>query len=158
MKSRRSFAFFGICIAGVAALAGTGLSVTAAAEDGLSFAGKLITMTVGFEAGSGPDIYGRILGQNLVHYLPGRPGLIVLNQLGAGGVVATNSWANKADPNGLFVALGTLSQIDPDALMRTHAKYDPATFNYIGGLAGASQDFSSTKMRLRDFTTNRRSR
>jgi hypothetical protein len=32
-----------------------------------------------------------------------------------------------------------LSQIDPDALMRTHAKYDPATFNYIGGLAGPSQ-------------------
>ncbi|MGA8614275.1 MAG: hypothetical protein WB760_21890 [Xanthobacteraceae bacterium] len=41
--------------------------------------------------------------------------------------------------NGLFVALGTLSQTDPNALLRTPAKYDPATFNYIGGLAEPSQ-------------------
>jgi tripartite-type tricarboxylate transporter receptor subunit TctC len=105
----------------------------------ISFAGKNITMVVGFEAGSGPDIYGRTVGRHLVRYLPGKPGLIVLNQLGAGGVVAMNSWVNKAEPNGLSVALGTLSQTDPDALMRTKAKYDPATFNYVGGLAGPSQ-------------------
>lgn len=104
-----------------------------------SFAGKNITITVGFEAGSGPDIYGRTIGRHLVQYLPGRPGLIVLNQLGAGGVVAMNSWANKAEPDGMSVALGALSQTDPDALMRTRAKYDPATFEYIGGLAGPSQ-------------------
>ena len=85
----------------------------------VSFAGKNITMVVGFEAGSGPDIYGRTVGRHLVRYLPGQPGLIVLNQLGAGGVVAMNSWVNKAEPNGLSVALGTLSQTDPDALMRT---------------------------------------
>lgn len=105
----------------------------------VSFAGKNITMVIGFEAGSGPDIYGRTVGRHLVRYLPGKPGLIVLNQLGAGGVVAMNSWANKAEPNGLSVAVGTLSQTDPDALMRTRAKYDPAMFNYIGGVAGPSQ-------------------
>lgn len=107
--------------------------------EGPSFAGKNITITVGFEAGSGPDIYARTVGRHLVRYLPGRPGLIVLNQLGAGGVVAMNSWTNKAEPDGLSVALGTLSQTDPDALMRTRAKYNPATFEYIGGLAGPSQ-------------------
>jgi tripartite-type tricarboxylate transporter receptor subunit TctC len=133
---RNSCSLLGLC---AAALIGAAASDPAPAQDGVSFAGKMVTMTVGFEAGSGPDIYGRLLGQNLVRYLPGNPGLIVLNQLGAGGVVATNSWANKAEPNGLFAALGTLSQTDPDALMRTHAKYDPATFNYVGGLAGPSQ-------------------
>jgi tripartite-type tricarboxylate transporter receptor subunit TctC len=139
MKSNSSFICSGLCCVSLAGLAWVVGSLLATAEDGVSFAGKFITMTVGFEAGSGPDIYGRVLGQNLVRYLPGNPGLIVLNQLGAGGVVATNSWANKADANGLFVALGTLSQTDPNALLRTRAKYDPETFKYIGGLAGPSQ-------------------
>jgi tripartite-type tricarboxylate transporter receptor subunit TctC len=155
MKSKSYFVLFSVCSACLVGLAWAGRSMPAAAEDAVSFAGKFITMTVGFEAGSGPDIYGRVLGQNLVHYLPGRPGLIVLNQLGAGGVVATNSWANKADPNGQFAMLGTLSQTDPDALMRTHAKYDPAVFNYIGGLAGPSQGLFINKeavARLHDKT------
>jgi len=116
--------------------------------DDVSFAGKNITMVVGFESGSGPDLYGRTLGRHLVRYLPGSPGLIVLNQLGAGGVVAMNSWANKAEPNGLSVMLGTLSQTDPDALMRTQAKYDPSTFDYIGGLAGPSQGLFINKSAL----------
>ena len=124
---------------GFAVLLCAAANPSAAAEDRVSFAGKTITMIVGFEAGSGPDIYGRILGQNLVRYLPGQPNLIVINQLGAGGVVALNSWANKAEANGLFIALGTLSQTDPDALVRTNAKYDPTTFKYIGGLAAPSQ-------------------
>ena len=74
-----------------------------------------------------------------MRYLPGQPALVVLNQLGAGGVVALNDWANKAEPNGLFVTIGAQSQTDPDALIRTHAKYDTTTFNYVGGLAAYSQ-------------------
>jgi tripartite-type tricarboxylate transporter receptor subunit TctC len=131
-----AFGYYSIAIAALAWSSATGIAL---AQGDISFAGKFVTLTVGFEAGSGPDIYGRILGQNLVRYLPGQPRLIVVNQLGAGGVVALNSWANKAEPNGLFVALGTLSQTDPDALIRTQAKYDPATFNTIGGLAGPSK-------------------
>jgi tripartite-type tricarboxylate transporter receptor subunit TctC len=49
----------------------------------MSFAGKTITMTIGFGAGGGVDLYGRMLGRHLTRYLPGHPGLIVLNQLGA---------------------------------------------------------------------------
>jgi hypothetical protein len=96
-------------------------------------------MTIGFGAGGGIDLYGRLLGRYLVRYLPGQPNLIVLNQLGAGGVVALNDWANKAEPNGLFVTVGGQSQSDPDALISTHAKYDPTTFDYVGGLAAYSQ-------------------
>ena len=96
-------------------------------------------MTIGFGAGGGVDLYGRTLGRHLVRYLPGQPALVVLNQLGAGGVVALNDWGNKAAPNGLFVTIGAQSQTDPDALIRTHAKYDTTTFNYVGGLAAYSQ-------------------
>src|SRR5262249_366207 len=69
----------------------------AAAQDDISFAGKTITMTIGFEPGSGPDLYGRVLGRHLPRALPGQPGFVVINQTGAGGVVALNNWANKGE-------------------------------------------------------------
>jgi tripartite-type tricarboxylate transporter receptor subunit TctC len=135
----RSSVFYAICCATLAGLAWSALSRPAAAQNELSFAGKTITMTVGFSAGGGVDLYGRMLGRHLVRHLPGHPGLIVLNQLGAGGVVALNDWTNRAEPNGLFVTIGAQSQTDPDALIRTRAKYDLTTFNYVGGLAAYSQ-------------------
>jgi len=111
----------------------------AVAEGEPSFAGKTVTMTIGFGAGGSVDLYGRTLGQYLVQHLPGHPSLVVFNQLGAGGVVALNSWAAKAEPNGLSVTIGAESQTDPDALFRTQAKYDTTSFNYVGGLAAYSQ-------------------
>lgn len=132
-----------------------GLRHPAQAQDVVSFAGKSIVMTIGFGSGGAVDLYGRTLGRYLVNDLPGRPGLIVVNQLGAGGVVALNDWTNKAEPNGLFVTVGAQSQCDPDALLRTHAKYDPRTFNYIGGLAAYSQGLFVNKdamPRLHDKT------
>src|SRR5260221_2345104 len=136
---KRSFISFGICSASLAALAWAGLSHSATAQDDVSFARKTVAMTIGFAAGGGVDLYGRMLGRHLASYLPGRPTLVVLNQPGAGGVSALNDWANKAEPNGLSVTIGAQSQTDPDAVIRTHAKYDPATFNYVGGLAAYSQ-------------------
>jgi tripartite-type tricarboxylate transporter receptor subunit TctC len=136
---KRSIFSVGICCAGLAVPVCAGMSHPAAGQDDVSFAGKTVTMTIGFAAGGGVDLYGRMLGRHLVRYLPGHPGLVVMNQLGAGGVVALNDWANKAEPNGLFVTIGAQSQTDPDAVIRTRAKYDPTTFNYVGGLAAYSQ-------------------
>jgi tripartite-type tricarboxylate transporter receptor subunit TctC len=136
---RRVFGSFGMSAASLAILAWALLIGPAAAQDDPSFAGKTITMTIGFGAGGSVDLYGRTLGQYLVRYLPGQPSLLVINQLGAGGVVALNGWANKAEPNGLSVTIGAESQTDPDALFRTQAKYDTTTFNYVGGLSAYSQ-------------------
>jgi hypothetical protein len=123
-------------MAGLAALAAAGPS--AAADDG-SFAGKTITMTIGNAAGSGIDLYGRGLGRYLAQHLPGHPSLVVLNQPGAGGLIAYNSWVKKAKPDGLSVAVGGLTEIDTASLPRTNAAYDPVTFRYVGGLAAPSQ-------------------
>jgi tripartite-type tricarboxylate transporter receptor subunit TctC len=142
---KRSLMFLGIWCASLAGLTSLEVSRPAAAQDDVSFAGKTITMTVGFSAGGGVDLYGRTLGRHLVRHLPGRPGLIVLNQLGAGGVVALNDWPHRAEPNGLFVTVGAQSQTDPDALIRTRAKYDLTTFNYVGGLSAYSQGLFVSK-------------
>jgi tripartite-type tricarboxylate transporter receptor subunit TctC len=111
----------------------------AAGEDSVSFAGKTVVMTIGNAAGGGTDLYGRALGRWLVGNLPGQPGLVVINQPGAGGVVALNSWAVRAKPDGTAITLGAGSQVDPVALIQTQAKYDPRTFKFVGGLASPSQ-------------------
>ena len=127
-------------LAGLGALSIAWLVTSPAkAQEAPSFAGKTITMTIGFGAGGSVDLYGRTLGQYLVQHLPGHPSLLVINQLGAGGVVALNSWVAKAEPNGLAITIGAESQTDPDALFRTQAKYDTTSLNYIGGLSAYSQ-------------------
>ena len=126
-----------ICMAGLTAMAGA--SSSAAAADDMSFAGKMITMTIGNAAGSGIDLYGRVLGRHLVQHLPGHPSLVVLNQPGAGGLIAYNSWIKKAKPDGLSVTVGGLTELDPASSLRRNAEYDPATFKYVGGLAAPSQ-------------------
>jgi hypothetical protein len=127
-------------LAGLGALSIAWLVTSPAkAQEAPSFAGKTITMTIGFGAGGSVDLYGRTLGQYLVQHLPGHPSLLVINQLGAGGVVALNSWVAKAEPNGLAITIGAESQTDPDALFRTQAKYDTTSFNYVGGLSAYSQ-------------------
>jgi tripartite-type tricarboxylate transporter receptor subunit TctC len=126
----------GICASVVAISAAASASRPAAAQEPLT---GPVTMTVGFGAGERPDLYARILGRSLVRFLPGKPGLLVLNKPGAGGVIALNEWVTKADPNGLHVTVGASSQVDMDALARTRAIYDPAKFKYVGGLAAPSQ-------------------
>ena len=115
------------------------VGIGGAAADDVSFAGKTITMTIGFAAGGGVDLFGRTLGRHITRFLPGNPSLVVLNQPGAGGVVALNDWVRKADPNGLSVTIGAQSQTDPEALNRAHAQFNPVTFKMVGGLGAYSQ-------------------
>lgn len=109
------------------------------AADEVNFANKSVVMTIGFAAGGGVDLYGRTLAKHLGRNLTGRPSIIVANQPGAGGVIALNDWPRKADSTGLSLTIGAQSQTDPDALIRSHAKFDPSTFKMIGGIGAYSQ-------------------
>jgi tripartite-type tricarboxylate transporter receptor subunit TctC len=127
-----------VCSAVLAGLTVAGTNPSAASDE-VSFAGKTITMTIGNAAGSGIDLYGRLLGRHLVQHLPGHPNVIVINQPGAGGLIAYNSWVTKAARDGLHVAIGGLTELDPANLLGANAQYNPATFKYVGGLAAPSQ-------------------
>ncbi|HTI85335.1 MAG TPA: hypothetical protein VL966_01905 [Alphaproteobacteria bacterium] len=136
----RPIVLHGVALGFVGALALLAASVgrPAHAED-VTFAGKSVNLTIGFAAGGGVDLYGRTLSKHLAQKLPGGPSVVVFNKPGAGGVVALNDWAMRAEPNGLNVTVGAQSQTDPDALSRTKAKFDPATFKIVGGLGAYSQ-------------------
>lgn len=141
-----------VCIAGAIAATWIAAAGPVAAQDGVSFAGRTVTATVGFEAGNRVDLYARLLGQVMMRYLPGQPNLIVMNRPGAGGVIALNDWVAKAEPNGLSIAVGGSTQVDMEALSRMQARYRPSQLKYIGGLMSPSQGLMLNKAAVARLT------
>jgi len=54
------------------------------------FAGKTVTIYVGYTAGGSYDLYGRLISRHLGHHLAGRPSVVVQNMPGAGSLKAAN--------------------------------------------------------------------
>ena len=132
------------------------LSAPSFAADSISFAGKTVAMTVGNAAGSGIDMFGRALGHYLTLNLPGHPALAVFNQPGAGGLIAYNNWIKTAKPDGLSVAVGGLTELDPASLPRANAEYDPSNTSAVS--ARQVRRCLSTRLPPPACATNRRSR
>jgi tripartite-type tricarboxylate transporter receptor subunit TctC len=106
----------------------------AAAQDGLSFKGKTITMLVGSEPGGGTDASGRVIAPYLRKYLPGEPNVVVQNMPGASGITALNYFVHRTQPDGLTVINGSISMIDPINFRRSSSQYDPKLLRFAGGV------------------------
>ena len=106
---------------------------SATAADPVSFKGKTVTMIIGFAAGGGTDLSGRLIAAYLGKYLPGEPTVIVQNMPGAEGMTAMNFFANQSKPDGLTLTMGSGSVADPINFRKPQAKYDPSKFLFVGG-------------------------
>ena len=69
------------------------------------YEGKTMTFIVSFPPGGGYDIYARLLARHMPKYIPGKPGVLVQNMPGAGGVIASNYVAKVAKPDGLTLGI-----------------------------------------------------
>lgn len=87
----------------VAALLGVTLPRAAVAED--FFAGRTISLSTHSTPGAGYDTYLRLLARHMGNHIPGRPSLVVINQPGAGGLLALNHAARAAPQDGTFLTL-----------------------------------------------------
>ena len=118
---------FGVCL--TAALT-TGHAQCRAAD---FYAGKTITIVVGFSAGGVYDQMARLYARHLGHFLPGNPTVVVQNQPGAGSLVTANNLARlwAGDPTRLGI-IGSGSVWQP-ILGDKQAQYDPRSFAWIGG-------------------------
>jgi tripartite-type tricarboxylate transporter receptor subunit TctC len=67
------------------------------------YRGKQITMMVGSDAGSGYDLYARLLARFLPRHIPGNPNLVVQNLPNAGSVMMANNVANTAPKDGTVI-------------------------------------------------------
>jgi tripartite-type tricarboxylate transporter receptor subunit TctC len=107
---------------------------TTAAADTVSFADKQLVMVIGFAAGGGTDLAGRLIASYFSKYLPGSPTIVVRNVPGADGMTAMNYVTQQTGPDGLTIVMGSSSQVDPMNYRKANAKYDPTAFPIIGGV------------------------
>src|SRR5713101_7265508 len=116
-------------LAFIAVLALAGATPAAHAQ---SYAGKTVTIIVGYKPGGCYDAMARLLARHLPKHIPGRPTVIVQNMPGGNSIIAANHIHNVAKPDGL--SIGTFNRNLPIAqLTRVQGvKYDMTRFAWIG--------------------------
>jgi tripartite-type tricarboxylate transporter receptor subunit TctC len=102
------------------------------------YAGKTITIVVGYKPGGGYDRTARMLARHLPDHIPGKPTIIVQNMPGANSLIAANHVYNVAKPDGLTI--GTFNRNLPIAqlLKVDGVKFDMTKFAWIGSAASES--------------------
>src|SRR5438067_12969882 len=108
------------------------LPLAAAAQ---SFAGKTVTIVVGYKPGGGYDATARMLARHLPDHLPGKPTVIVQNMPGGNSIIGANHMYNVAKPDGLTI--GTFNRNLPIAQLTKvqGVKFDMLKFAWIGSAA-----------------------
>jgi tripartite-type tricarboxylate transporter receptor subunit TctC len=79
---------------------GLGLSLSPGLAQDPFYKGKRITVLINFDAGSAPDIEGRVFARHFAKHIDGQPQLIVQNNSGAGGVNGTQYLGEVAPKDG----------------------------------------------------------
>ncbi len=90
-----------------AALCGC-LALTAAAQASAQsvadfYRGKQITLYTAASVGGGYDQYARLLAKHMPHHIPGEPGIVVQNMVGAEGLRVANYLYNVAAQDGTVI-------------------------------------------------------
>jgi tripartite-type tricarboxylate transporter receptor subunit TctC len=104
------------------------------------YRGKQIKIIIRTAAGTGYDVYSRLLARHIVRHIPGRPALMLpVNMEGAGGIVAANYMAEVAPKDGTVIAMLNQGIIADQALgINKTLKTDLRTFNWLGIMSGSN--------------------
>ena len=99
------------------------------------YAGKTVTIVVGYKTGGGYDATARVLARHLPKHIPGKPNVIVQNMPGANSIIAANHVYAVVKPDGLTI--GTFNRNLPIAQLTNvnGVKYDMTKFAWIGSAA-----------------------
>src|SRR5580700_6872698 len=107
----------------------------------VDFAGKTITIYVGYTAGGSYDLYGRLISRHLGQHLAGHPTVVVQNMPGAGSLKAANYLYEVAPRDGTALGVVVESTALEQALANPAAQYDAAKFTYVGRVATSNNIF-----------------
>ncbi|MFZ2069209.1 MAG: tripartite tricarboxylate transporter substrate-binding protein [Xanthobacteraceae bacterium] len=102
------------------------------------YAGKTLTLMVGFAPGGGVDTTARVVGRHLVRFIPGAPTLLVQNMEGAAGLVAMNYLSRRVAADGLTIAMPGRSWYVEGALRSPGVAFDVDKLSYIGSPGGVN--------------------
>jgi tripartite-type tricarboxylate transporter receptor subunit TctC len=119
-----------LCVAVAATLA----PVTASAQSDF-YAGKSVTIIVGYSAGGGYDQYSRLLARHFGRHIPGHPNIVVQNMPGAASLTAVRYLANSAPKDGTAIV-----NYDPGLILESLAAPDKfnvkfSDYQFLGGMS-----------------------
>jgi tripartite-type tricarboxylate transporter receptor subunit TctC len=98
------------------------------------YTGKSVNIVVGHEPATGFDIYARVLARHLGRHIPGNPGIVVQNMVGASGLTAGNWLYNIAPKDGTVMATFVHTVPFEPLMGNNAARFDPAKFAWIGNM------------------------
>lgn len=108
------------------------LSPAQAADRAPDFSGKSIEVIVGTSPGGTTDFLARLMLTYLVKYLPGSPTPIIQNRPGAHSLTALNYFTEAAKTDGLMLAAGSITELDPTTYRLPQSRFNPANLAMIG--------------------------
>jgi tripartite-type tricarboxylate transporter receptor subunit TctC len=122
-KSGQVLLLLALCAAGAS---------SAHAQSGEPYAGRTVSVVIGFGPGGGYDLWGRTVARHIGKQLPGKPNVIAQNMPGAGSYVAASHLYAAAPKDGTVfgiiardAALGPLSGAPG-------ARFDATKLSWIG--------------------------
>jgi len=124
---KRAFAL-PLATLGLLALAGPACAQSSADV----FAGKSLTMIIGFGPGGGYDLWGRAVARHIGKHLPGKPNVVPQNMPGAGSFNATNHIYSVAPKDGSV--MGIIARDAPLGPLTgaTGARFEATKISWIG--------------------------
>jgi tripartite-type tricarboxylate transporter receptor subunit TctC len=138
MLSRRSAG--GLVLAAACCLP---LPQPAGADD--FFAGRTISISTFTPPGGSYDTYARLLARHMGRFIPGRPTIIVLNQPGAGGLVALNYAGKVAPRDGSFLTLAGVGTLLQEATGGQGLQVPLREFRWIGNFSKVNNALATWK-------------
>jgi tripartite-type tricarboxylate transporter receptor subunit TctC len=105
---------------------------TASAQPAADYAGKQITIVIGYGVGGTYYQFAQLFARHLGRFLPGRPGVIVQSMPGAGGVRMLNEAAVRMRADGTMVFVPPDTMVTTQLLETSGISYDARKFHAIG--------------------------
>ena len=121
-------------------------SVPALADDVEDFyRGRNLTVLVGVGAGGEYDLQMRMVARHIGKHIPGKPGTIPQNMVGATGLLMANHLANVAPKDGSVIGLVQNGLPSYQAMGIEGVNFDATKFNWIGSLAPTAETMAIHK-------------
>jgi tripartite-type tricarboxylate transporter receptor subunit TctC len=125
---------WGLLCAALALILG-GITAAPAAD---FYAGKTLTVLVGYAPGGGVDTTARAMTRHLARFIPGHPNIVVQNMEGAAGLVSANYLSSRVKPDGLTIAVPGRSWYIEAILHPKKVTFDPVKLAFIGSPGAVS--------------------
>lgn len=121
-------------------IASTAIGTSAKAQEDF-YAGKQVTVIVGYGTGGGYDLYARLIARYLPRYIPGNPEVIVQNMPGAGSLKAANYIYSVAPKDGTTIAIFSPG-LAMQAILGSNRsiEFDPLKMTWIGSSSSFTGD------------------